>query len=708
MNDTNPSSQPCGLSLIPGIAQLTRLTARPVSEAALRAQLTLDADGQADVHSLAAALAASHVDLREMRGSLARFADSGDFPALARLAQGGWRVVPDADALQNEEFRRGFDGLWYVLDVRPPVDRRSDIPDRPNARAWFWSVLWSLRSHYFHVAMATLVANVLSLGVSLYTMNVYDRVVPNRTYETLWVLTLGTCVALLFDFLARTLRSWLLDSAGKRADMVISARLFRHMLDMRLIDKPSSSGSFVSNLRDFESIRDVLTSATLTALIDLPFFLLFVGVIFLIAPMLALVPLVAIVLVTLAGALAQAPLSRHIRDSMKESSQRLGLAVEAVEGLETLKVNNAGAYSQQRWNWLTERIAATSMKSRHLSTMVINFSSTVQQLASVATVVIGVYLIHDNQLSMGGLIGAVILCGRAIAPLGQLAGLAVRIQQARSAFVGLQAMMNKPVDREPDRSYLTLPAVRGDLTLSNVDFSHDPQGVGLFRGLNLTFRAGERIAILGRTGSGKSTLLRLAAGLYAPSAGQVMLDGLDMRQIDPVDLRNAVGLLPQDSRLFLGTLRENLELARRDRGADDARLIEVLRQFGLDRFIAEHPRGLDMLLGEDGLGLSGGQKRLVALARAVLRDPVVALMDEPTSGLDPTSEKMVLQALAHWSRAQGRMRTLVMVTHRPQVLDIADRVIVVDAGRIVADGPKDKVLEQLTRGLRAPAPEGAR
>nr|MBX2824975.1 type I secretion system permease/ATPase [Gammaproteobacteria bacterium] len=551
-------------------------------------------------------------------------------------------------------------------------------------------------------AIATLVVNLLSIVVSLYVMNVYDRVVPNRTYETLWVLTIGTGIALGFDFVARMLRGWLIDTAGKRADITISSNLFQRMLSMQFIQKPVSSGSFVNNLREFESIREVLTSATLTTLIDLPFFLLFALVIGMIAPPLAAVPLTAAVLVLIAGLVVQRPLARHIRDMMREGSQRQGMAVETVEGLETLKVNNALGLMQQRWEWYTGSAAVSSMKARNLSNFVINATSWVQQMCTVATVVIGVHLIHAGTLSMGGMIGAVILCGRAIAPLAQVAGLAVRIQQARAAFSGLQAMMDKAVEREPDRTYLSLPKPQGNIGFSGVEFAHDQDGANLFRDLNLQINAGERVAILGRTGSGKSTLLRLAGGLYAPANGLVTFDGIDLRQIDPAELRAAIGLVPQDARLFLGTLRDNLEMARTGaRGGDEA-LVEVLRQFGLDQVIARHPRGLDMQLGEDGMGLSGGQKRLVALARVALRDPTVALLDEPTSGLDPNTEKAVLSSLSQWCAkpfADGRQRTIVIVTHRPQVLDIVERVIVVDAGRVIVDGPKEIVMQQLAKGI---------
>jgi ATP-binding cassette subfamily C protein LapB len=298
----------------------------------------------------------------------------------------------------------------------------------------------------------------------------------------------------------------------------------------------------------------------------------------------------------------------------------------------------------------------------------------------------------------------VILAGRAIAPLGQVASLAVRIQQARSAFDGLQALVERPSEREADRSYLALPGARGELAFESVDFAHDRSGPALFRGLSLRLRPGEKVALLGRTGSGKSTLLRLAAGLYAPTAGMVRIDGIEARQVDPAELRAVVGLMPQSPRLFLGSLRDNLELARADRPPDDARLVAVLRALGLDTLIARHPRGLDMQLGEDGAGLSGGQKQLVALARILLRDPRVVLLDEPSSGLDQTTERAVLTALAEWCRD----RTLVVATHRPAALELVDRIVVLEQGQVVLDGPRAAVLEQLARGIAlAPAPEPA-
>lgn len=688
-------------NLLEGLSQLAHARQRPMSVMAMRSQVTFETDGHVNMNSLSGALNSAGLKLLRHDGTLASLSQE-NLPALAACGDGSFKLVSDPAQLQEGDLPDGYANYCLLLVPRPGPDMRSELPARRSARAWFWQVLWGLKPFYTHVALATLVVNLLSISVSLYVMNVYDRVVPNRTYETLWVLTIGTAIALGFDFVARTLRAWLIDTAGKRADIQISSGLFQRMMAMQLINKPASSGSFANNLRDFETIREVLTSASLTTLIDLPFFLLFVVVIGLIAPPLAIVPLVAAALVIIAGLLVQRPLARHILDSMKEGSQRQGMAVEAVEGMETLKVNNALGHMQQRWEWYTASVATSSLKARNLSNFVMNSTAGVQQLCTVGTVVIGVHLIHAGQLSMGGMIGAVILCGRAIAPLAQVAGLAVRVQQARAAFSGLQAMMDKPLEREADRTYLSIPRPQGAISLSGVNFKHDPQGSSLFEGLNLNIKAGEKVAILGRTGSGKSTVLRLAAGLYAPQSGLVTFDDIDVRQLDPAELRASIGLLPQDARLFLGTLRENLELARTDRRGDDEQLIKVLKQFGLDQVIARHPRGLDMNLGEDGMGLSGGQKRLVSLARLALRDPAVALLDEPTAGLDPNTERGILNSLNEWAQqptAHAPRRGLVIVTHRPPVLEIVDRVIVMEAGKIVVDGPRAQVMEQLAKGI---------
>lgn len=529
-------------------------------------------------------------------------------------------------------------------------------------------------------------------------MNVYDRVIPNQTYETLWALSIGVIIAITFEFIAKLIRGHLTDVAGKKADLIISSALFRRVMAIRLADKPKSSGSYANNLRDFESVREFMTSASLLVLVDLPFLLLFVFVIYLVGGALAFVPLTLIPIVLIVGFLAQPKLSAYINESMRESSQRQGLAVEVIDGIETLKANNATNWAQRRWDTYTAKVSASQIKSKDLSNFIVNFSVAMQQLNTVILVIVGTYLIHSeneaSRITMGAVIAAVILSGRALSPLSQIAGLATRFQQARLALNGINNIIERPIERKADHKYITLKEVKGHLNFEQVSFKYSEQDTkDILSDVKLTIHAGEKIGILGRVGSGKSTLLKLASGLYEPTKGGVTLDGVNIKQIDPNYLRNQIALFGQEPRLFLGTLRENLDLGRSDNFSNDQDLVNALNRFGLLPLVQSHPSGLDMMLGENGQGLSGGQKQLVALARLTLKSPRIVLLDESTSNLDQNSENIVLRALAHWSKD----KTMVVVTHRTQVLQIVNRIIVVDGGKIVMDGPRDAVLAQLRK-----------
>ena len=508
-------------------------------------------------------------------------------------------------------------------------------------------------------------------------------------------MSIGVVLAILFEFAAKMIRGHLTDIAGKKADLIISSALFRRVMALRLADRPASSGSYANNLREFESVRDFMTSASLLTLVDLPFLLLFITVIGIVGGKLALVPLIIIPIVVIVGLLVQRPLSRYINESMKESSQRSGLAVEAIEGIETLKTNNATSWAQQRWDEYTAKTSASSIKVKDTSNLMVNFAVAMQQLNTVFLVLVGTYLIHAEntaeRITMGALIASVILSGRALAPLAQIAGLATRFQQAKLALQGVNDIVSRPIERSPERKYITLDNVQGAITFENVSFKYQQDSSSAVSDLRITIRPGEKVGILGRIGSGKSTMLKLASGLYDTEKGNVTLDGVDMRQLDPNFLRNQVVLLSQAPRLFLGTLRENMDLARTDGYSTDQDLLVALKRFGLDKIIRNHPRGLDMPLGEDGLGLSGGQKQIIALARMTLRDPRVVLLDEPTTSLDQATERIALNAIAQW----GRDRTMLLVTHRPQVLQIVNRIIVMDNGKVVMDGPRDLVLQNL-------------
>ena len=602
--------------------------------------------------------------------------------------------------LSHDELVSLYLGYCWFIKPKVTADNRSDLPEYHLPKSWFWKVIWWFKGYYYQVILATFIINFLALVSSLYVMNVYDRVIPNQAYETLWVLSIGVMLAILFEFLAKMIRGHLTDIAGKKADLIISSAIFRRMMALRLADRPASAGSYANNLREFESVREFMTSASLLVLVDLPFLLLFITVIFIVGGKLAIVPAIIIPIVIIVGFIVQRPLSRYINESMKESSQRQGLAVEALEGIETLKTNNATGWAQQRWDTYTAKTSASSIKVKDTANFMINFSVAMQQLNTVFLVLFGTYLIHNEntaeRITMGALIAAVILSGRALSPLAQVAGLATRFQQAKLALEGLNNIIERPIERVPERKYISPSNIQGNITFENTCFQYQEDGKPAVSNLNLQIRAGEKIGILGRIGSGKSTMLKLASGLYDGSTGNVMLDNIDMRQIDPNFLRSQILLLGQSPRLFLGTLRENMDLARSDGYSSDQELLEALQRFGLDKIIRSHPKGLDMPLGEDGLGLSGGQKQIIALARMTSRNPRIVLLDEPTTGLDQATERMSLQAISQWAQD----KTLLVVTHRPQVLQIVNRIIVMDEGKVVMDGPRDLVLQRLMQNER--------
>ncbi|MDG6882603.1 RTX-I toxin determinant B [Phocoenobacter uteri] len=595
----------------------------------------------------------------------------------------------------EQELNQNYLGYCWFIKPKVEADIRSELPEYHLPKAWFLKVIWRFRRYYYQVILATILINFLALVSSLYVMNVYDRVIPNKAYETLWVLSIGVFVAISFEFIAKIIRGRLTDIAGKKADLIISSALFRRVMGLRFQERPASSGSYASNLRDFESVREFMTSASLLTLVDLPFLLLFLTVLWLIAGKLVIVPAILIPTVIIIGLLAQFPLQKYINESMKESSQRQGLAVEAIDGIETLKTNNAYNWAQTRWDNYTAKTAKSQMKVKDISNFVIFITMSLQQLNTVFLVLLGTYLIHSDdpasRITMGALIASVILSGRALAPLGQIAGLAVRFQQAMVALKGANGIAERPIERDPNKKYITFDKVQGRVKFDKTTFSYHKDLPPAINEFNLSIQAGEKVAILGKIGSGKSTALKMALGLYEAQQGSVTLDDVDLRQIDPNYLRNQVLLLEQKPHFFLGTLRENLDLARMDGFSNDQDLLQALARFDLVKFIQQHPQGLDMPIGADGLGLSGGQKQILALARMTLRNPKVVLLDEPTTGLDQNSEVKALQAIAVWSKN----RTMVVVTHRPQVLQIVDRIVVVDNGKVVMDGPRDQVLQRL-------------
>ncbi len=591
--------------------------------------------------------------------------------------------------------------VGYALLVRP-LYRAAVAGERatPSGQHWFRDTLLSFWSIWAQVALAAVLINLFTLATPLFAMNVYDRVVPNLVMETLWVLTLGVCMVLLFDFSIRLLRGYFIDFAGKSADVLLASRIFQHLLGMQLAHRPASAGAFANELREFETLREFFTSATLVSLIDLPFVLLFIAMIAIIGGPLAWVPIAAVPIVIALGFALQFPLDRFVKRSFRDAAQRHAILIETLNGLETIKSIGAEGRMQRKWEGFVAMAANSSLGGRFIASIAVNFSMLAQGLVYAVMIVIGVYEIAAGHLTTGALIACSILSGRAMAPLSQVAGLMTRYDQSMAALKALDRIMQVPLERPEGTGALHRPRITGALEFRDVAFEYPQAGGNALDGVSFKIAAGEKVAIVGRVGSGKSTASKLILGLYRPNAGAVLIDGTDSRQIDPADLRRHIGAVPQDVFLFNGSIKDNIVLGAPE--ADDAAILQASRLVGLDDYIRNRPQGYELQVGERGERLSGGERQAVGLARAFVRDPAILLLDEPTSAMDQNSEERIKRRLAGALAA----KTLILITHRPSLLSLVNRVIVLDGGRVVADGPRDKVMNALVQGqLRAkPAP----
>lgn len=591
-----------------------------------------------------------------------------------------------------EAFERRCSGSLILIRPEFQFDARAPEVGKQRHRHWFWSVVRDNRSLYGDALAAAALINLCALAIPLFSMNVYDRVVPNQALETLWVLALGVGVMLLADLMLRSIRGHFLDLAGNRVDVRLSAYIMERVLGLRLSERPISAGSFAANLRAFEQVRDFITSASVAALIDLPFAFLFVLVIGWIAWPLVLPPLVGMLIVAIYAWTMQAPLRALAESTYRSGALRNATLVESLVGLETIKSLGAEGTMQRKWEESATHLARVSTRLRLLSMTTLNGAQFVQQLVTVSVVVLGVYLIVDRELTMGGLIAATVLSARAMGPLGQATGLMMQYHNARTALTSLDEIMGRPIERPEQSGFVSRPVLKGQIVFKDVTFRYPGQENAALRGVSLSIQAGEKVAILGRVGSGKSTINKLIMGLYQPDAGAVQIDGVDLRQMDPAELRRGIGYCAQDVTLFYGTLRENLRMSVPL--ADDAMLVRAAQIATISDFVDAHPRGFDMLIGERGDTISGGQRQGVGLARALIGDPPILLLDEPTGSMDHSTEETVRKRLG----AAIGDKTVIIVTHRTSLLDLVDRLIVIDAGRVVADGPKDRVVAALRSG----------
>ncbi len=574
----------------------------------------------------------------------------------------------------------------------------SFLRDLAPTSHWLFGPLRDNVGIYGQTVLAAAIVNFLGLISSFFIMTVYDRVLPNQAIESLIALTIGVLLAHLFDFLLKSLRGYFVDIAGQRLDSVVGARVFDNMMSMRMDARRGATGATAGLIKEFDSLRDFFSSATLVAIVDLPFLFVFIGTIALIGGPIALVPLIAVLAALAAGLLIQPLIMKHTRDAMSEGHAKHAILIETLSGLETVKSVAAGRMMRDRWRKGVLKQAKVSTVGRFVNSAAVNFAAFAQQFAQVGVVVIGVFLVGDGQMSTGALIACVILTGRAMAPLSQVASLLGRVSGAFASYKALDQLMQTQSEVDPKREYLSRDRLEGGVEFREVTFFYPGQKTRALDEVSFTIEPGERVAILGRNGSGKSTIVRLLTGVYEPSEGSVLVDDTDIRQMRPSDLRANIGAVLQDVCLFSGSIRENIALGLEK--ISDADVLDAAKVAGVHEFVGATETGYDRVLSERGEGLSGGQRQSIALARALAPKPSILLLDEPSSALDTQAEA---QLIARLERAtQGR--TLVIVTHRTSMLRLVDRVMVLDRGRIVIDGKRDEILRAMTNARAAKAP----
>ena len=691
--------------LLDGLVLLSYLNGHPYSRDALTAGLPVEA-GQLDAKNFVVAAERAGLTARMLKRDLTTLSTL-TLPALVLLKNKQVAIILGIDkekfsytvmrpesgkseeTISFEALEETYLGYLYLIKPHHKFDGRQEETLNLKVNHWFWGTIAKSWKIYRDVMLVSILVNLIVLAAPLYTRNVYDRVIPNNAMDTLWTFTIGIFIAYTFDFILRIVRAYFIDLAGKKSDVMLSSIVFEKVQASELSARPKSVGTFAKQLSDFDSIRDLITSSSMTLLIDLPFTVLFLVVIYLMGGMLVWVPIIAMVLILLFGLYAHTSMKYTVEQTYRASGEKNGLLLETLSAPESVKAYNMQSRNQKKWEDATGEISGWSIKTKMLSTAVGSWSNYVQQLATVGSVVLGVYLIQNGELTMGGLIAVSMLLGRTIAPMRQVASLITRIHGARAAFESLEKLMENPVEIDKEKTYLQKDHLDGMFEFKDIDFAYPEAEILSLHNVSFKIEAGQKVGVLGRIGSGKSTIGKLLMRFYLPQKGSVYVDGKDINQISPHTLRQHIGYVPQHVQLFFGSVKDNIKIGAEH--IEDSRIQIVAEMAGVTDFTDRHPQGLDMQVGEMGQNISGGQRQLVALARALLLFPKILIMDEPSSSMDQTTEKALRERL----KLIMKDRTVIIATHRSSLLELVDTLMVVDSGQLVAYGSKEQVTAQL-------------
>ncbi len=605
-------------------------------------------------------------------------------------------ILPAEEAVEEtvsfETLQDDYAGFAFLIKKPFVYNENDSLTLNVQQKHWFWDTLKLSKNIYRDVIYATVLVNLFVLASPLFTMSVYDRVIPNNATETLWVFAIGVFIVYVLDTFLKFTRAILLENAGKKSDIIMSSIIFEKVLDLKMASHPKSVGSFASNLKDFDAIRMFLTNATLTAVVDFPFAILFLLVIGYIGGWIVLVPISMMLLILVYALIVRVPLRDSIEQTHKAAAAKSSILVEALQNIETLKT--LGTTGQVQWSWeeATGEIAQKSLKSRMISASIGTVTGFLIQLSTILSIIVGVYLIGEHELTMGGLIAIVIISSRAVAPMGQVAALIANYSDAKTAYDILNAIIAQPMERPHGKKFITRPKLKGEIVFSDVSFAYDDTEHSALNHVSFTIKPGEKVAIVGRMGSGKSTIAKLLLHLYEPQQGAILIDGIDIQQIDPADLRKNISYVAQDISLFKGNAKDNITY--RSSHVSDEQMLRASMISGADEFIRKHPQGYEMPIGERGMGLSGGQRQTIGIARALLFESPLVIMDEPTHSMDQVSENRLIANL----KAYIEDKTAIFITQKNSTLSLVDRIIVMNEGRVYLDGPKNEVIAKLSGG----------